>query len=121
VNGYGAVELAPIAARFTRVIADASVDRGQRVVGDEPLPRLLVAARLREREPTLNVLSRRARVVARRQEVDVARQARTARGHRMPVAEIGQRREIDLAGGHAPPVAVGVPIAIRASRRRFRW
>ena len=44
VDRDGAVELGAVADALARVVADAPVDRGQRIVGDQLAPRLLVAA-----------------------------------------------------------------------------
>ena len=46
VDRDGAVEVGAVADALARVVADPSVDRGQRIVRDELAPRLLVPARL---------------------------------------------------------------------------
>ena len=90
-----AVEGGAVADALTRVVTDASVNRGERVVRDELPPRLLVLSVLRVRQPGLDVLARRAAGVARRQEVDVERPALSNRpGLRTPVQEVGKARNI---------------------------
>src|SRR5262249_7686623 len=60
VNRHGAVEPGPVADALAGVVAHPAVDRGQRVVGDELPPRLLVVAHFGVRQPGLDVLARRA-------------------------------------------------------------
>ena len=60
------VECLTIAGAFARVIADAAVYRRQRVIAHQRFPGGAKPARLRQREPRLDVLARRAGVVARR-------------------------------------------------------
>ena len=60
---------------LARVIADAAVDGRHRVVADDDLPGLAVAAGLRLGEPGLHVLAGRAGVIARRQAIHVERAA----------------------------------------------
>src|SRR5674476_1218573 len=67
------VELGAIARRLARVVADATHHRGERVVLDELAPSHLVVTWLGLVEPALDVLARRARIVARREPVDVDR------------------------------------------------
>ena len=67
------VELAAIARGLARVIADASHDRGQRIVLGEHAPGRFVVARLGVVEPALDVLAGRAGVIAGRQPIDVQR------------------------------------------------
>ena len=73
VDRDGAVEQRPVAGVLARVVADAPVDGGERVVGDDRAPRVLEPPRLDVSQPGLDVLARRAGDVARRQEVDVHR------------------------------------------------
>ena len=68
VNADRRVQLAAVAVGLARVVADPPVHRGQRIIPDQRLPRLAVLARLRQREPRLDVLAGRTRVAARRQE-----------------------------------------------------
>ncbi len=67
------VELPAVARTLAGVIADAPHDGGKRVVLDERAPCGLVVAALGMVEPGLDVLAGGARVVARRQAVDVDR------------------------------------------------
>ena len=95
VDRDGAVEIGAVADALARVVADPPVDRGQRIVGDELTPRLLVPARLSVREPGLDVLAGRAAGVARRQQVDVDGSALPDRaGVGAPVQQVRQRRDV---------------------------
>ena len=95
VDRDGAVEAGAVADALARVVADPPVDRGQRVVGDELAPRLLVPAGLRVRQPGLDVLAGRAAGVARRQQVDVDGTALADRaGVGAPVQQVRQRRDV---------------------------
>jgi hypothetical protein len=103
------VELAAVAARLARVVADAAVDRRERVVGAEHAPGVLVTAVDDVREPALDVLAGRAGRVAGRQKVDVDGALRALRtGGRRGMGEIGQagdvaRHECSSAGGQGAP------------------
>ena len=65
------VELAAVAGGLARVVTDPAHDGGQRVVGHDLPPGLLVVALLGVVEPFLAVLAGRAGVAARRQAVHV--------------------------------------------------
>ena len=93
VYADGLVERAAIARVFAGVITNAPHQRRQRIVPDQFLPRAMVFAALRVIEPALDILARRARVIARRQAVDVDRPV-VAPGTRM-VGEAGTRVERD--------------------------
>ena len=71
VDAHGLVELAAVAGRLARVVADPPHDRGERVVLHQHAPGGLVVALLRVVEPALDVLAGRAGVVARRQPAQV--------------------------------------------------
>src|SRR5678816_3231138 len=73
VDADGLVERAAIARVFTGVITNPPHQRGQRIVLDQLLPRAMIFAALRIIEPALDILAGRARVIARRQAVDVDR------------------------------------------------
>ena len=78
VDRNGAVELGAVADALARVVTDPTVDRRQRIVRDELTPCLLMPARLRVRQPGLDVLAGGAAGVARRKQVDVdGRRSRT--------------------------------------------
>jgi len=103
VDRHRLVELRPVAGVFAGVVADAPLDRGERVVGHEELPGLLVTARLDRGEPRLDVLAGRARRVAGGQEVDVDGSAGSDwPGPRPTVDEIGQGREVGPSHGSSP-------------------
>ena len=65
------VNVLAVARVLARVIADPAVDRRHRIVADDDVPGLAVAARLRLGEPRLDVFAGRAGMVARRQAVHV--------------------------------------------------
>src|SRR5678815_4889795 len=90
MNGNRGVEELPVARALAGVIAGPAVRAGQRVLLHVLLPGLLVAPRLREVEPCLDVLARRARVVARRQQADEKRPLPA-----LGVRALGDRRFID--------------------------
>jgi hypothetical protein len=113
-----AVELGAIADALARVVADAAVDRRQRVVRDELAPGVLVPAGLHVREPGLDVLARRAAGVARRQQVDVDGPALAHRPRaRVPVQQIGERSDVPCGTRHASH-AHPARAASSADRRR---
>jgi hypothetical protein len=95
-----AIELLAIAAVFARVVADAAVDGGQRIVFDERKPSLIVAALPRMREPGLNVFTGGTRIVAGREEVDVDRSLRARWTRALCASEVDHRRHIGKAGAH---------------------
>ena len=100
----GAVEIGAVADALARVVADPPVDRGQRIVGDELTPRLLVPARLGVREPGLDVLAGRAAGIARRQQIDVDGSALADRAGVGPsVQQVRQRRDVPHRVAHASP------------------
>jgi len=99
VNADGAVGKGPIADVFTRVIADSSVNRGQRVVPHEFLPGGLVLPFLRQCQPGLDILTGRARIVARRKKIDINRPPGAQRTRALVVP--GQVRACrQVFGGH---------------------
>ena len=101
MDRHRSVELGPVADALARVVADPAVDRGQRVVGDEFAPRLLVPSRSRMREPGLDVLPGGAARIARRQQVHVHRAASpNGAGPRGAVEQIGQRCDVACLIGH---------------------
>ena len=73
------VDLGAIAGAFARVIADAPHDRRQRIVLRQHAPGALVIAGFGVRQPALDVLARRAGVIAGRQAIDIDRAATCAR------------------------------------------
>ena len=81
-------------SRFARVIADAAVRRRQRIVLHQRFPGSPVFARLRQREPGLDILAGRAGVVARRQQRHVVRQTRPEGACPVVLRQIDNRGEI---------------------------
>ena len=96
VNAHAAVEVYAIAARFARVIADASVNGRERVVADQRFPGLLEAARLRMREPGLDVLAGRARVIAGRQQIHIHRVTAADRPDHLAAGQVDRRAHVVL-------------------------
>ena len=80
VDGDRRVELAAVAVRLARVIADAAVHRRHRVVLDDRLPGLAEPPGGGVGEPGLDVLAGGAGVVARRQEIQIDRPLRAHLG-----------------------------------------
>jgi hypothetical protein len=79
VDAHGLVDVFAVARFLARVVADPPVNRGEGIVADDDLPGLPIPAGLRFGEPRLNVLAGRARAVAWRQAIDVARPHRADR------------------------------------------
>ena len=79
MDADGRIQLVSIAAGLARVVADAAMHRGQRIVAHQCFPGLAVFACLRQSEPGLDVFARRAGVVAGRQEIDIDRPTRADR------------------------------------------
>ena len=73
IDAHGGIDLAPVAGAFAGVIADPPHDGGQRVVGGERPPGILVVAALGMEQPALDVLARGAGGIAGRQAVDIFR------------------------------------------------
>ena len=97
------------------------MDRGQRIVGDELAPRLLVAAGLRVRQPRLDVLAGRAARVARRQQIDVDRAALPDRARRARPCTRSGSGVTSLIGSLMPVAVAGPPLAARLHRFRPLW
>ena len=73
IDADGDIENRPIASGFAGVIADASHAGGQRIVSRQRAPGRFVVAGFGVAQPALDVLARRAGVVAGRQTVDIDR------------------------------------------------
>jgi hypothetical protein len=101
VDADRAVEVRAVAAVLARVVADPAVHRRHRVVRDQDPPRLLEAPALRRGEPGLDVLARRAGVVARRQEVDIDRPLGPERPGPALVRKIRRPGELEVLATHA--------------------
>src|SRR6516162_3460130 len=71
MNVDGGIQRFAITRALARVIAHATMHRRERIVFCEGFPGRAELARLRQREPSLDVFSRRARIVAGRQQVNV--------------------------------------------------
>ncbi len=71
MDADGFIELPAIARHFARVVADAPHQRGHRIVLCEFAPSPLVVAALGMVKPALDVLARRAGVIARRQPIHI--------------------------------------------------
>src|SRR5688500_2753779 len=81
VDAHRIVHLRAIARALAGVVAHAPVNRGQRVVANDDVPRGAIAAGLRLGEPGLDVFACGTRVVAGRQAIDVKRTHRARRWH----------------------------------------
>lgn len=86
VNADFTVGMDAIAGAFTRVIANASMDRRQRVVDNELSPGGFKLTGLCQGQPRLDVLPGGACVVAGRKIIDVIRTPRTQRACTSAVA-----------------------------------
>ena len=73
VDADGGIQLGAVTDLFAGVIADPAHDRGERVVAGQVGPGGLVVAAFGVKQPALDVLARRALVVARRQTVHIDR------------------------------------------------
>ncbi len=101
VDRDSAVEVGTVADALARVVADAPVNSGKRVVGHQRAPRQLVLVRLHVRKPRLDVLPRRATRIAWRQQIDVHRALLADRTRaRAPVQQIRQRRDVPSQNAH---------------------
>ena len=119
VNRDGAVEAGPVADALARVVADPAVDRRHRVVGGQLPPRAFMVTGLGVRQPRLDVLTRRAAGVARRQQVEVDGALLADRtGAGPPVQQIRQRRNVSSlwSQGHVGDATPGSLPSIRAFR-----
>jgi hypothetical protein len=90
-----------------RVVAHPAVYCGERVVGHQLPPRLLVMSGASKTQPRLDVFARGAAGVARGQQVDVDGATIPNRsGARLTVQQIGQRREVAPCGSHGYSICV---------------
>src|SRR5208337_599507 len=94
VDAYRAVEVIPITARLARVIADASVNGGQRVVFYQLKRGFLEPARLCMGKPGLDVFACGASVVAWRQKADIGGLMAPGRAGSLLVGQVHKRRHI---------------------------
>lgn len=88
------------------MVAHAPVDRGHGVVLDQRLPSFAVAPRGDVREPGLDVLSRRARVVAGREQVLVDRPLSTKRTRSPLMGKVGRLGQIGWVLFHGPTLVL---------------
>ena len=118
VDRDGAVEVGTVADALARVVTKPPVNRRERIVGHQLTPRVLVATRLRVRQPGLDVLPGWAAGIARGQEVDVDRAMLPGRsGAGVPVHQIGQRRHILPRAGHTGAATVEAAVMTDLRRR----
>src|SRR5512132_4028922 len=73
MDRHRTVQLGTVARGLTRVIANPPMDRRKRIVCDQHPPRLLVVASVHLSKPALDILPRRTRCTARREEIDIDR------------------------------------------------
>jgi len=86
MNAHGTVGEGTITNVLARVVTDAAVNRGQRVIFNQLTPRALVVSGLGERQPRLNILAGGAGIIAGRQEINIFRPARAQRARTFTVA-----------------------------------
>jgi len=99
MNAHGTVGEGTITNVFARVVTDAAVNRGQRIVVNQLTPRGFVVSILGERQPRLNILAGRTGVIAGGQKIDVLGSARAQRARTFTVArEIRALCEIGCNG-----------------------
>jgi hypothetical protein len=114
MDADAAVEPGAVAGVLARVIADAPVHRRQRVVADERFPGGAKLAGLGEREPSPDVLARRAGVVAGRQQIDIDGPPRAERACASLARRINERRQVASIGRHGDAQLPALP-------RRRKW
>src|SRR3954463_9876707 len=111
MDAHRVVDILAVARVLARVIADAAVDGRQRVISDDDLPGFAETASLRFGKPRLDVLTSGARVIARRQSIDVLRPHRSdGRPMTVWIASVDIRHEaapLLSRGGRARPTRVG--------------
>ena len=100
MNADGTVELAAAAVRLAWMIADPPVDGREGIVAQDRFPGLVVFPGLCEIKPHLHVFAGRARLVARRQEVNIDRSSHAGRAGPLLAQQVDDRGEIRLSGGH---------------------
>ena len=101
VDADRGIELAAIAGGLAGMVADPAVDTRHRVVLGQTLPSLLETARLRVRQPSLDVLARRTGVVAGGQQIHVDRPLDALRADvALLVRQIQRTRHIDGLVSH---------------------
>ena len=94
VDADRAVQVAAIAGRFAWVVADPPVDRGHRVFPHQVHPGLLELSRLRQGEPSLDVLAGGASAVAGGQEVNIHRTLDPLGAGFMPAEHVHRRAHV---------------------------
>ena len=94
VDADSVVDLAPVAGRFARVVADPPMDRRHRIVPDQDSPGRLEIPGLRLVQPALNVLSGWTGVVAGRDRVHVNRMLKRHRAGAGLFPQVRGQRDI---------------------------
>jgi hypothetical protein len=111
VDAHRVIDILAIARVLARVVAHAAVDGRHRVIADDDVPGLAETAGLRFGKPGLDVLASGARVVARRQSIDVLGPHRAGRGPMTGwIASVDIRHEaapLLSRGGRARSTRVG--------------
>src|SRR3974390_127381 len=116
MNADSAVDVLPITVALARVIADPAMDAGKGIVADQRLPSVAELARLRERQPRLNVLSRRTGIVARWKQVDIDRTARPCRAGALFPSEIHDRGHVPGLLQHLHPLPTCFDVHVSMNR-----
>jgi hypothetical protein len=107
MNTDGSVKFGTVAGSFARMVANPAMDCRHWIVAHQGLPRLPVLARLGQRQPRLDVLTRWAGMIARRQQVDIDRVGATRRPSDATAGQVDQRAHVVVAIAHAASVTDG--------------
>ena len=100
MDAYRGIQFAAVATTLARVIADSAVHSRHRVVAYECFPCFAVLARLGQVEPALDVLARRASVVARWQKINVDGTLVAYWTGTLTMGQVDDRRHITRLGNH---------------------
>jgi len=100
VNAHRGIEGAAITGILAGVVADPAMHGRHGVVGHQSVPGLAVLARLREREPRLDILARRTSVIARREKIYIDRTPRAGRAGRISPGQVYGGRHISRLDAH---------------------
>src|SRR5208282_3421857 len=101
VNAYRRIELAAVTTSLAGMITNAAMNRRHRIVVDQDFPRFAIFSGLSKREPSLDIFTGWAAVVARRQEIDIDRLLRShGTGPSMMMGQVHHWRHIARLGTH---------------------
>lgn len=94
------IYLAAIAGIFAWVIADPAVHRRQGIITNQNVPSLAIFSRPRQIEPSLDIFTCRARVVAGRQQIDINGTFRTNRACTALTRQVNLPRYVRQPANH---------------------